>query len=48
MVLHRHILNEKFTITRHQNILRVSGNGKKTNIYRYILLEYFVLNIYTK
>ena len=56
MVLHRHILNKKFTITRHRNILRVSGNEKKTNkknifkkgIYRYILVEYFVLNIYTK
>ena len=57
MALHRHILNKKFTITLHQNILRVSGNEKKTNIteyfkkkniYRYILLEYFVLNIYTK
>ena len=57
MVLHRHLLNKKFTITRHQNILRVSGNEKKTNItkyffkkyiYRYILLEYFILNIYTK
>ena len=37
-------------------LLRVSGNEKKTNItkyfflkiYRYILIEYFVLNIYTK
>ena len=56
MVLHRHILNQKFTITRHRNILRVLGNEKKTNItkyffkniYRYKLLEYFVLNICTK
>ena len=57
MVLHRHILNKKFTITRHRNILRVSGNKKKAHITkyflkkyidRYILLEYFVLNIYTK
>ena len=57
MVVHRHILNETFTITRHRNVLRVSGNEKKTNItkyflkkkiYRYILVEYFVLNIYTK
>ena len=31
MVLHRHILNYKFTITRHQNILKVSGNEKKIN-----------------
>ena len=42
--------------TKHRNILRVSRNEKKTNttkyflkkIYRYILVEYFVLNIYTK
>ena len=43
----------------HRQILRVSGNEKKTNItkyffkkriyiYIYILVEYFVLNIYTK
>ena len=35
MALHRHILNKKFTITLHQNILRVSGNEKKTNITEY-------------
>ena len=58
MALHRHILNQKFTITRHRNLLRVSENEKKTTeqniffqkkkkgtIYRYILAEYFVLNI---
>ena len=56
MVLHRHILNQKFTITRHRNILSASGNEKKTNITKYflkkeciyILVEYFILNIYTK
>ena len=58
MVLHRHILNQKFTITRHRNILSASGNEKNniTNItkyflkkeYIYILVEYFILNIYTK
>ena len=26
-----------FTITRHRNILRVSGNEKKTNITKYFL-----------
>ena len=36
MALHRHILNKKFTITLHQNILRVSGNEKKTNITEYL------------
>ena len=30
MVLHRHIPNQKFTITRHRNLLRVSENEKKT------------------
>ena len=51
MVLHRHILNQT---------LRVSGNEKKTNMRKYlkkrniyiyiyyILVEYYVLNIYTK
>ena len=55
MVLHRQTLNYKFTITTHQNILRVSGNEKKTNIakylkneYIYIFVEYFLWNIYTK
>ena len=52
------ILNYKFTMTRHRNMLRVSGNEKKNNItkyslkkeyiYIYILVEYFVFNIYTK
>ena len=56
MVLQSH--NTKLKITRHRNILRVSGNEQKINItkyffkkkriYRYILLEYFVLDIYTK
>ena len=32
MILKRHILNSICTITRHQNILRVSGNEKKTYI----------------
>ena len=27
----------KFTIARHQNNLRVSGNDKKTNITKYFL-----------
>ena len=49
MVLHRHILNKKFTITRHRNILRVSGNEKKTNITKYFLkkeyIDIYYLNI---
>ena len=50
MILHTHILNLKFTISRHRNILSVSGNEKKTGITKYwknILVEYFVLNICT-
>ena len=50
MILHRHILNLKFTISRHRNILKVSGNEKKTDIKNYwknILVEYFVLNTCT-
>ena len=42
MVLHRHILNKKFTITRHRNILRVSGNEKKTNITKYFLKKIYI------
>ena len=48
MVLHRHILNEKFTIIRHRHILRVSGNEKKTNIKYFLKKEYvdiYYLNI---
>ena len=35
MVLHRHILNKKLTITRYKNILRESGNESKTNKTKY-------------
>ena len=42
MVLHRHLLNKKFTITRHRNILRVSGNEKKTNITKYFLKNIYI------
>ena len=46
MVLHRQTLNYKFTITTHQNILRVSGNEKKTNIAKYLKNEYIYIYIY--
>ena len=46
MVLHRQPLNYKFTITTHQNILRVSGNEKKTNIAKYLKNEYIYIYIY--
>ena len=46
MVLHRHIPNKKFTITRHRNILRVSGNEKKTDITEYFLKIYIYIDIY--
>ena len=42
MVVHRNILNKKFTITRHRNILRVSGNEKKTNITKYLNIYIYI------
>ena len=42
MFLQRHILNLKFTITRHQNILRVSGNEERTNITKYFLKKEYI------
>ena len=42
MVLHRHILNKKFTITRHRNILRGSGNEKKTITTKYFLRKIYI------
>ena len=42
--MHGHILNQKFTITRHRNIQEVSGNEKKINMN---WLNIFVLNINT-
>ena len=35
MILHRHILNKKFTITTHGIILRVPENENKTSVTKY-------------
>ena len=42
MVPHRYILNKKFTTTRHQNILRVCGDEKKTNMTKYLNIYVYI------